>query len=171
MDLLETIQSLEELIGNPVEGLPEDAFLLVSRITPLVNVDLLIKNDQKHTLLTWRNDGVFPAGWHIPGGIVRYKEPIASRIIAVAASELGAAIEFKKVPLAINEVIHPSRRVRGHFISFLYECTLVGALDENLRYRNGMPRHGEWAWHKECPANILAVHEMYRHFISQDSHL
>jgi colanic acid biosynthesis protein WcaH len=128
-------------------------------------VDLLIKNEQKHTLLTWRDDGYYPPGWHIPGGIVRYKETISDRINAVAASELGAAIKFKKDPLAINEVIHPSRRVRGHFISLLYECTLISSLDKNLRYEKGIPKPGEWAWHDKCPNDIIPVHEMYRKFI------
>lgn len=163
--LKKIIDSLESIIKNPSEGLPEDIFLFISRITPIINVDLLIKNEQNHTLLTWRDDSYYPPGWHIPGGIVRYKETISDRINAVAASELGADIKFKKVPLAINEVIHPSRRVRGHFISLLYECTLISSLDKNLRYEKGIPKPGEWAWHNKCPDNIIPVHEMYRKFI------
>jgi colanic acid biosynthesis protein WcaH len=165
MELNKAIDLLESLIKNPQEGLPEDIFLLVSRITPIVNVDLLIKNEENHTLLTWRDDGYYPPGWHIPGGIVRYKETISDRINAVAASELGAEIKFKKDPLAINEVIHPSRRVRGHFISLLYGCTLISSLDKNLRYEKGIPKPGEWWWHNKCPGNIISVHEMYRKFI------
>jgi colanic acid biosynthesis protein WcaH len=165
LEIKKIIGLLESVIENPSEGLPEEIFLFVSRITPIVNVDLLIKNEQKHTLLTWRDDGYYPPGWHIPGGIVRYKETISDRINAVAASELGAAIKFKKDPLAINEVIHPSRRVRGHFISLLYECTLISSLDKNLRYEKGIPKPGEWAWHDKCPNDIIPVHEMYRKFI------
>ena len=165
MEIKKTVDLLESLIKNPSEGLPEDVFLFVSRITPLINVDLLIKNEQNHTLLTWRDDGYYPPSWHIPGGIVRYKETISDRINAVAASELGADIKFKKDPLAINEVIQPSRRIRGHFISLLYECTLISSLDKNLRYEKGIPKPGQWAWHDKCPNNIISVHEMYRKFI------
>ena len=166
METKELIDLLESSIGDPSEGLSEDVFLFVSRITPLVNVDLLIKNEQNHTLLTWRDDGYWSPGWHVPGGIIRYKEAVSDRINAVAAGELGAEIEFMKEPLAISEVIHsPSRRVRGHFVSLLYECTLTSSLDDNLRYEEGTPKPGEWAWHSECPENIISVHEMYRKFI------
>ena len=165
MEIKKIIDLLESLIKNPSEGLPEDIFLFVSSITPIINVDLLIKNDPNHTLLTWRDDGYYPPGWHIPGGIVRYKETISDRINVVAVSKLGAEIKFEKEPLAINEVIHPSRRVRGHFISLLYECTLMSSLDKNLKYEKGIPKPGEWAWHSKCPNDIISVHEMYRKFI------
>jgi ADP-ribose pyrophosphatase YjhB (NUDIX family) len=165
LKITKIINTLESLIKNPSEGLPEDIFLFISRITPIINVDLLIKNERNHTLLTWRDDGYWSPGWHVPGGIVRYKEKISNRINAVAASELGVNISFNEQPLAINEVIHPSRRVRGHFISLLYECTLISSLDENLKYKKGTPKIGQWAWHRKCPDNIIPVHEMYRKVI------
>jgi len=166
LETKEIIDLLESLIDNPSQGLLEDVFLFVSRITPLVNVDLLIKNEHNQTLLTWRDDDYWSPGWHVPGGIVRYKETISDRINAVAAGELGATVEFKKDPLAINEVIHPpSRRIRGHFVSLLYQSTLISPLDENLRYKKGAPKPGEWAWHSKCPSNIIPVHEMYQRFI------
>ena len=165
LEIKNIIDSLVSLIKNPSKGLPEEIFLFVSRFTPIINVDLLIKNEQNQTLLTWRDDGYYPAGWHIPGGIVRYKEKISDRIKAVAASELGARIKFKKEPLAVNEVIIPSRRNRGHFISLLYECKLISPLNENLKYEKGIPKPGQWAWHTKRPKNIISVHRMYRKFI------
>lgn len=157
---------MESLIKNPKEGLPKDIFLFVSRTTPMINVDLLIKNKQNQTLLTWRSDVYRSAGWHIPGGIIRYKETISDRIHAVAGGELGAGVKFKKSPLAINEVIIPPRRDRGHFISLLYECKLISSLDKNRKFKKGIPKPGQWAWHNKCPDNIISVHKMYRKFIN-----
>ncbi len=165
MEMKSAIELLEAQIQNPSEGLPEELFLFITGITPMINVDLLIKDEQNRTLLTWRDDGFYPAGWHVPGGIIRYKETISERIRAVAASELSVEIEFRPEPLAINQVIHPSRRVRGHFISLLYACRLMSSPDPSLRYEKGIPRPGEWAWHDECPGNLIPVHEMYRKFI------
>lgn len=159
------INSLESLIKNPKEGLPEEVFLFVSRITPLVNVDLLIKNEKGETLLTWREDKYYGPGWHIPGGIIRYKEKIEDRIKAVAKNELGIRVKFKKEPIAINEVICPKRKERGHFISLLYKCKLISKLPEELKYQGGKPRAGQWAWHNKCPKNIISVHKMYKKFI------
>lgn len=165
MEIKKTIELLESSIKNPSEGLPEDVFLFISRITPIINVDLLIKNELNHTLLTWRDDGYSPPGWHIPGGIVRYGETFSDRISAVALSELGAEVVFDEDPLAFNEVIHPSRKNRGHFISLLYECRLIRSLDKNIKYEIGIPKPGEWAWHGKCPEDIFSVHEMYREFL------
>lgn len=165
LELRKIIDILELSIQNPSKGLPEELFLFVSRITPLINVDLLIRNEQNHTLLTWRDDGYYPPGWHVPGGVIRYKETIAKRVKAVAKHELGAKVEFKLAPLAINEKIHDTREIRGHFISLLYQCSLVTQPDESLRCKSNSPNPNEWMWHSSCPANIIPVHEMYRKFI------
>lgn len=165
MDMKKAIEQLESFIKDPTVGLPEDIFLFASRITPLVNVDILIKNEQNKTLLTWRDDGYYPAGWHIPGGIVRFKETFARRIEVVAAKELGASVVFKEKPLVFKEVILPEFTTRGHAISFLYECTLTSPPDEKLRYRDGLPVPGQWAWHDRCPDNIITVHRMYKDYI------
>ena len=83
------ILNLEKKISNKKKGLPEDIFLFTSRITPLINVDLLIKDKKLGTLLAWRNKGEkYPAGWHVPGGIIRFKEKIHNRVKLVAKNEL-----------------------------------------------------------------------------------
>lgn len=132
----------------------------------MVNVDLLIKNVSNETLLTWREDEYYGPGWHVPGGIVRFKETIAARISAVAMSELGASVEFGKEPLAMNEIMNAARDTRGHFISLLYECVLTSPLDQALEYKTGPVRNGQWSWHAGCPANLIRVHEVYRTFIA-----
>lgn len=158
------IKLLESLIKDTSKGLPENIFLFISRITPLVNVDLLIKNEQNHTLVTWRDDDYCTHGWHIPGGVIRYKETFSDRIKAVASTELGSKVKFNKTPLAINEVILPSLKNRAHSVSLLFECSLISPLDKNLIYSGGDPKQGQWAWYDKCPGNIISVHEMYRRF-------
>lgn len=166
MNLREQIDSLERSISNPTRGLPEEIFYFISRNTPLINVDLLVKNQLGQTLLTWRADNYGPPGWHVPGGIIRYKETMADRIQAVAKSELGAEVKFEPLPLAINEIIL-SRKDRGHFISLLYRCSLVKQLAEGMRCNNlANPKPDEWLWHDSCPVNIIPVHDkIYRSFI------
>ena len=164
MDIQKAIGVLESSIPNASEGLPEEVFLFATRITPMVNVDLLIKNEQNQTLLTWRDDGYCTPGWHVPGGIIRCKETIAERLKNVAEAELGAAIEIGAKPLAMHEIIHKSRKNRGHFISLLYPCKLLGPPDERLRCE-GTPRVNQWKWHSSCPDDMLSTHEIYREFI------
>jgi len=163
---LPSIDALESLVPNACHGLPEDLFLFVTRLTPMINVDLLVRDREGRTLLTWRDDGYeYSPGWHIPGGIIRYKESRAERVQAVAQKELATSVRFQEEPLAIREVIHPTRRDRGHFISLLYLCELAGPLDETLRFQGGSPLAGQWAWHEEAPPDLIPVHDMYRAFL------
>ena len=43
MECSDLVARLENSIPDPHQGLPEEVFLFLSRITPLVNVDLLIR--------------------------------------------------------------------------------------------------------------------------------
>lgn len=163
--LVSLVQELQTITGDPTKGLPEALFLYVSQITPLVNVDLLIKDERNGVLLTWRDDEHHEAGWHVPGGIVRFQETFLDRIHAVASHELGARIESDPDPVAINQVILPAKTVRGHFVSLLFACRLVSPLVEALA-AYGQPQNGQWRWHKTCPDNLISVHEMYRPHLS-----
>ena len=43
MNLKKNILEIEKLVKNPKKGLPDDVFYFVGRLTPYINVDLLIK--------------------------------------------------------------------------------------------------------------------------------
>ena len=163
-----SISLLDEVIVNPKEGLPEEVFLFTSRISPMVNVDMLILNSCNEVLLTWREDNNYTAGWHIPGGIVRYKESMIERLKKTAKNELDAEISFTSAPLTVNEIIRSSeRKNRGHFISFLFKCELKSQLNEKNKYLGDeRPKNGMWKWHKGCPMNIIPVHLMYKEIIN-----
>ena len=160
----QALATLDAWVGQPVGGLPEEFFLFLSRFTPIVNVDLLIQDDRRRTLLTWRSDETYGDGWHIPGGIIRYKETAEDRIRATAGRELGTQVEFDPEPIAVEQALHPDRRERGHFISLLYRCRLLGPPDPALQYLQGEPRRDQWAWHAVCPPDLLAVQSSYRRF-------
>lgn len=163
MSVDEAIAVLRRAIADPRIGLPREIFLFASGITPMVNVDLLIKDESGRTLLAWRDDELAGAGWHVPGGIVRFKERLHERVSEVARGEIGRALEFRKTPLAVNEVIC-DHDARGHFISFLYECAAPAAFEPSNAGRSaGEP--GYLAWHEGCPADLVEVHGMYRGFI------
>ena len=159
------IEMLLSSIEDPRQGLPEEIFIFISQVTPLVNVDLLIKDEKNRTLMTWRDDEYYEPGWHLPGGIIRFKEKASDRVKAVAMHELGVKVAFEPTPLAVNEVIHPTRKPRGHFISLLFRCSLLTPPNEELCFRSGIPKPGEWYWHSICPKDIIAVHKMYQQFI------
>jgi len=163
MKIHEAIDFLDKQISNPSLGLPEEVFLFISRITPMVNVDLLIKDENGQTLLAWRDNQYSGEGWHVPGGIVRFKEKLEKRVLKVAETEIGTKIEFEPNPIAINEIIL-RQKTRGHFISFLYKCFLSNKfIPKNGGLSNKDP--GYLMWHDSCPVNLIKVQEIYRKYI------
>ena len=108
--------------ANPDMGLPEDLFNCVTRMPPIMNVDLLLRDSNNRLLLAWRDDEFSGQGWHIPGGIVGFNETLHYRVKKVAEIELGiieGEFSFDPDPIAYNEVfLH--RETRSHFFSILY---------------------------------------------------
>ncbi len=157
------IEALEAAIGDPREGLPEDVFLFVSRLVPLINVDLLIQDGRGRTLLTWREDEFFGAGWHVPGGVIRYRETAAARVQACAREELGAEVSFDPGPLFVMEMIR-DKRDRGHAVSLLYRCRLLSPPEPAREAGPGIPSTGTWRWHDKPPADLLDAQSQYARF-------
>ncbi len=170
-DLNFHLNKVLEYVKNAKEGLPIDVFYFVSQLTPLINVDLLIKNKKGQVLLTWRDDRFYGPAWHIPGGIIRFKERIEDRLEMVAKLELGARIRFAPEPIHIRGLINNERDVRGHFISMLYLCELISDPISEKKFKGGDPEQGEWAWHDKSPNNLLKVHESFRKYIDETAPL
>jgi ADP-ribose pyrophosphatase YjhB (NUDIX family) len=159
------IAALEAELGDPRRGLPEEVFRFVSRLTPLANVDLLIQDEARGTLLTWREDEFFGTGWHRPGGIIRYKETAEQRVRACARDELAADVAFDETPLAIAEGIS-EQDTRGHHIALLFRCHLLGEPDPSRAVSSARPASGQWQWHRRCPDDLLEAQRPYaRYFI------
>jgi len=163
----ELLVGLRDQLGDTRAGLPEEVFLFVSSLTPLVNVDLLVQssiNGAVKTLLTWRDDA-FYQGWHLPGGILRFKESFQNRIHKVAENELGrSAIHISQV-LEINEKVNHTRDVRGHFISLLFRVELDEDPPESNRHKRlEAPVNGVWDWHSLPPRDLLEQHNVYKKY-------
>jgi colanic acid biosynthesis protein WcaH len=165
MTILEAVEFLDRNSPDKTVGLPEDIFYFISRTTPLVNVDLLIKDNIGRILLAWRNDKFYGSGWHIPGGIVRFKETMEERIQKCAMQELGTSVFYDSIPLAIEQNIYHNWEDRAHFISFLYKCSVPDGYIPKIP-QNQKVTQGYLEWHKGCPANFLSVQDSYRKYFS-----
>lgn len=156
---------------KPEDGLGQELFLLVSSLTPIVNVDLLVYNGKGQFLLTWRNDSHCGQGWHVPGGCIRFRETCEERIKKVAQKELGISdIVFEKDPIKVFEIISQEHRdienqnERAHFMTLVYKCYapsdfLVG----NQTIKEG--EVGYMKWFDHLPDNLLSIQSCYREII------
>lgn len=160
---------IKQQIPNPTQGLPEEVFEFVTTLTPMVNVDLLIKDDTGRILLAWRDDEYCGRGWHIPGGIIRYKETTEERIQKTALKELGTEIKILKGPVEIHEIFMP-QEVRGHFISLLFECRIPEEyiLSKELLWDETIAKTGTLKWHDKKPELVRGQEEVYAHIFSTE---
>jgi ADP-ribose pyrophosphatase YjhB (NUDIX family) len=162
MTITEAISTIESAGPHPETGFPCEVFDFLGRNMPMTNVDLLIRDQAGRTLFTWRADERYGPGWHLPGGVIRYKELAANRVREVARDEVGAEVEFEPEPIFIAEAI-VAQRARGHSISLLYRCRLVGEPTAGLR-ASDPPQSGQWRWHDRWPDVVLPEHSSYARF-------
>ena len=158
------IQQLQEAMKiegvDPTEGLPEELFIFSTTLAPIVNIDLFITNENHEILLAWRDDIYHGKGWHIPGGCVRLRERLETRVIKTDEKELGVPIDYNPDPIAVREIMEPEIRPllsnqleRCHNVSFLYEGSVKAgyAVPEIV---DGV----ELRWFDSLPDDLLKVH-------------
>lgn len=168
MTLSEAIMQLESFVEDPTQGIPDELFRFICRLTPQVNVDLLIRDEHNRVLLTWRNDfrdGC--VGWHFPGGMIRLKEKAIERVRKVASLELECAVSCSEHPLCVNEIIFPEKKERSHGYSLLFECHLETLPPERLKFQGGTPVAGVYNWFATPPEQLVSVHDIYKNFFSK----
>ncbi len=164
----EAVRFLDSRIDDPRQGLPEEIFLFASSITPMVNVDLLVKDAAGRILLSWRDDELCGRGWHMPGGIVRFQETFEERVRKTALREFGCDVDFDAEPLEFTVFMEKAQRERGHFITFVYACRLPG--DWSPASRPHQPGEaGYLAWHDAFPGDMIPVHHFYRKYFQHGS--
>lgn len=160
MTVNEAISFLDNASPDKKTSLPEDLYYFISRTTPLVCVDLLIHDTQGRVLLSWRDDDYYGKGWHIPGGIVRFKETFEQRLQKTAEREIGATVNFDSEPVWIEQLIDTDRENLGHIIAFVYKCRLPEEFILNnlgRKYCNA----GYLQWHDD----LINIQDYYRKFI------
>jgi len=145
--------------------LAKQEFEEISSKSPIVNIDLLIQNEKKEILLSWREDE-FDIGWHFPGRCVRHQETLMIAAKKCLIDEIG--VYDKNIDLFMidyNEIINYERKIRAHFISFLYKYFLNS---QTLLYINNDKKEtnaGYLKWFYKMPNNLIDCHkEIYSQY-------
>jgi 8-oxo-dGTP diphosphatase len=135
----------------PRGPLPQAEYEAIYARVPRLTVEVVIVSAEEGVLLTLRTFGPCAGLWHIPGGTVRFGEPVVAAVARVARDELGMTV------------------VAGH---------LLGYIEYPSHYENGLdcpvglafaakptdpPPLGEHCrWFTELPE---AMHEEQRRFL------
>ena len=92
------------------EPLPKDEFDRIFSKVPRLTVEVLITSDDRGVLLALRDVDPCRGTWNLPGGTVRFGEPLVDAVRRVAADELG--ISVRAGPL-VGYIEYPSHYENG----------------------------------------------------------
>lgn len=126
---------------------------IFSRV-PRLNVEVVIRAP-KGVILTKRGIEPCKGQWHIPGGTVRFGEPLPSAIKRVAEDELGVKV---KVGRLIGYIEYPRMVAKGYKgwpVGIAFEVTI---LDGKLR---GDEQGDEIGYFRSVPSNTVADQEEF----------
>lgn len=127
--------------------------------TPLVSIDLLVRNGSGGLLLGWRNNRPAQNCWFVPGGRINKNESIAAAFARLTLDELGVELPLQRGHfLGVFEHFYPDcfagTATSTHYVVLAYELQI----DE----LPSLPReqHSDYCW--LSPTELLTdpqVHE------------
>ena len=131
------------------EPLPKDEFDRIFSKVPRLTVEVLITSDDRGVLLALRDVDPCRRTWNLPGGTVRFGEPLVDAVRRVAADELR--ISVRAGPL-LGYIEYPSHYENGL-------DSPVGLVFRAQRLDEAQP-HGQWF--TALPENM---HEEQKRFL------
>ena len=128
--------------------LNEATFATVVANTPLVAIDLIIKNNLDQVLLGQRLNRLAKGFWFVPGGRIFKGEPIATAFGRLALGELGQELSFENAALLGNyehfykDSLFEDKAISTHYVCLAY---LVG-LTRELKSLPLHVQHSDYKW-------------------------
>jgi len=122
------------------------AFLEVVRNTPLVSVDLIVRDERDRVLLGLRKNAPARHSWFTPGGRIRKNERILDAVRRVALDELGVRLaEGDARPVGVFEHLYPDHLAGDdfgtHYVVLAFELRIAGE-----RIAAADDQHREFRW-------------------------
>lgn len=97
-------------MDTPSNWLQPDIFQTVVTHTPLVSIDLIVRDGAGRVLVGLRSNRPAKGSWFVPGGRIAKDESIAAAFARITAAELGEEIAIDRA------------RFRGVFEHFYPDC-------------------------------------------------
>lgn len=90
--------------------LPKEEFDAIFSRVPRLTVEVVIAEPERGVLLSLREIEPCRGMWHLPGGTVRFGEPLVEAVARVARDELGVSVSVGELLGAIE---YPSHYLNG----------------------------------------------------------
>jgi len=128
------------------EFLDKDTFFEVVKNTPLVSIDLIVRNIKGEVLVGLRNNEPAKGFWFVPGGRICKNEKISEAFDRISRDELGQSIPMNTAKqIGVFEHIHDTNfaeipGIKTHYIVLAYLIDLNEPLpplppDQHSQYK------------------------------------
>ena len=139
--------------------LSEDVFKTIVASTPLLSIDLLVRNSENRILLGKRVNRPAKSSWFVPGGRVLKDESIEQAFTRLLKLELGMAKIsgcFKGVYQHFYDDNFSEDSFTTHYIVLAYEVIFDGDIS-----KLPVAQHNDYRWYSE--AELLESDDVHIH--------
>ena len=140
--------------------LASDLFKLVVRYSPLVSIDLVVRNERRQMLLGLRRNRPAQDYWFVPGSRVAKEEKIGDAFVRITRDELGTPFPRERARLiGVFEHLYPDNfsgdpTFGTHYVVLAHELQVA---EEALALPDA--QHSGYRWASD--AEILADEEVH----------
>ena len=127
--------------------LNRDNMLFIVKHTPLVSIDLIIRNPHSEIFLGFRTNRPAKNFWFVPGGRICKNERINDAMMRISSNEFGVVLGMNQVFFkGVYEHLYEDdftgeNQVGTHYVVLAYEAELDLSM-ENLP----MDQHSQYKW-------------------------
>lgn len=130
--------------------LPDETFKSVIQHTPLISIDLIVRNQQGKVLLGQRINAPAKGYWFVPGGRIRKNESLDDAFVRLVKEELGIKSGLTRADAKFlgifehfyNDCVFNSE-ISTHYIVLAYELSV-----DNLNFLT-FKQHSKYRWLEE----------------------
>jgi colanic acid biosynthesis protein WcaH len=127
--------------------LPDETFKSVIQHTPLISIDLIVRNEQGEVLLGKRVNAPAKGYWFVPGGRVRKNETLDDAFVRLVKEELGIESGITRADakfLGVFEHFYDDcvfeNNITTHYIVLAYNIFI------NKNIKPNLTQHSSYKW-------------------------
>jgi ADP-ribose pyrophosphatase YjhB (NUDIX family) len=125
--------------------LPKEEFDAIYSRVPRLTVEVVISSPKRGILLSLRDIEPCKGMWHLPGGTVRFGEPLVEAVARVARDELGLTVDVAEM---LGYIEYPSHYENG------LDCPVGVAFAARIADRQTAETPPGCDWFQALPDNM-----------------
>jgi ADP-ribose pyrophosphatase YjhB (NUDIX family) len=125
--------------------LPKEEFDAIYSRVPRLTVEVVISSPKRGILLSLRDIEPCKGMWHLPGGTVRFGEPLVEAVARVARDELGLTVDVGEM---LGYIEYPSHYENG------LDCPVGVAFAARIADRETAETPQGCDWFQALPDNM-----------------